>query len=65
MVFRKKKAEQGRVDLYAIRKKYNICSSLSNKSIFMKQCVSAALKRYAPALYWALNSFKKNRTLRA
>ena len=60
-----KRAKQGRMDLYAIREKYNICSRLSNKSIFMKQCVSAALKRYAPALYWALNSFKKNRTLPA
>ncbi|MAY99936.1 MAG: glycosyl transferase [Micavibrio sp.] len=60
-----KRAKQGRMDLYAIREKYNICSGLSNKSIFMKQCVSAALKLYAPALYWALKSFKKNRTLRA
>lgn len=60
-----KRAKQGRMDLYAIREKYSICSSLSNKTIFMKQCVSATLKRYAPALYWALKSFKKNKTLRA
>lgn len=59
------RAKQGRVDLYAIRKKYNICSELSNKAIFLKQCVTAALRRYAPALYWALKYVKKDKTRRA